>query len=685
MPPHDVQHHLAAAPAVQILIRETGWYRVMQPDLVRSGLDPGIDPRRLQLFIDGQQQSITVMGGADGRFDPQDAIEFYGTELDTPWTDTHTYWLVAGSQPGQRMPVGTNQRQGTTPPSSFPATMQHKKRMLYLAMIKNGEAENFFGALVATERVEEVLSLHHLTLSPPADAQLEVILQGVTTGSHQVAVQLNEYEVGTIDFSGQTREAGTFSFPQTWLREGENVIGLEPTGDEADVNVVETIRLTYWRPYTADDDTLRFPAPERSQVTVAGFSQPDIRVVDITSPQAVRELVGQVAAAGTGHAVTVTADGEGERILLAFTDAQVKQPSAIMANTPSTWHHPTREADLVIISHGEFLDSIAPLKLMRESQGWVVALIDVEDIYDEYNFGAKSPWALRNFLHHASTAWFTPPRFVLLVGDASFDSRNYLELDDVDFVPTQIVETAFLETASDDALVDFDEDGVPDLAIGRLPVQTVEEADTVVAKLVGYAEAGAGESWTREALFVADANDIFDFAAASAAVSTLLPPELIVEELWLDQPDTASLRSGLLTGLNQGKLLVNYIGHGSVEVWSGGELLTSADARALTNGAQLPVVVAMNCLNGFFHDLYTESLAEALLKAPQGGAIAVWASSGLTVPSGQVVMNQELMRHLFGEERLVLGEAIVRAKAAVTDRDVQRTWLLFGDPLTTLK
>jgi len=96
-------------------------------------------------------------------------------------------------------------------------------------------------------------------------------------------------------------------------------------------------------------------------------------------------------------------------------------------------------------------------------------------------------------------------------------------------------------------------------------------------------------------------------------------------------------------------------------------------------------VVAMTCLNGFFHDLYSESLAEALLKAEQGGAVAVWASSGLTAPSGQVVMNQELVRLLFGEEQLTLGEAIRRAKAAVTDRDVRRTWSLIGDPATQLK
>jgi hypothetical protein len=277
----------------------------------------------------------------------------------------------------------------------------------------------------------------------------------------------------------------------------------------------------------------------------------------------------------TGSEVTVTATGEGERTLLAFTQAQVKQPSAIIPNATSTWHHETQGADLVIISHGAFLESVAPLKTVRESQGWSVAVIDVADLYDAFNFGHKSPWALRNFLHHASTAWQTPLRFVLLVGDASFDPRNYLELDDVDFVPTKLVATAFLETASDDWFVDFDEDNVPELAIGRLPVQTVEEANTVVAKLVNYAQASHEGMWTQEALLVADdSQDGFDFSAASSDVAILLSSDLTVEELLIDQTDAASLRSDLLTRLNVGKLLVNYIGHGSTEVWAGGELLT---------------------------------------------------------------------------------------------------------------
>jgi MYXO-CTERM domain-containing protein len=130
----------------------------------------------------------------------------------------------------------------------------------------------------------------------------------------------------------------------------------------------------------------------------------------------------------------------------------------------------------------------------------------------------------------------------------------------------------------------------------------------------------------------------------------------------------------LLTKLNHGPFLVNYFGHGSVEVWD--DLLSSTDAAALTN-ASSSIYVSMNCLNGFFHDLYTESLAEALLKAPSGGAVAVWASSTLTSFEPQATLNREFLKRL---TRTSLGEAATAAKQAITDADARRTWILFGDP-----
>jgi hypothetical protein len=220
------------------------------------------------------------------------------------------------------------------------------------------------------------------------------------------------------------------------------------------------------------------------------------------------------------------------------------------------------------------------------------------------------------------------------------------------------------------------------MAVGRLPVQTAEEAAIIVSKIVGYEKIGA----TREVLLVSDKaerSSDFDFERASEEVKGILPSFLVVRKIYRGQfGSDAQARQELINGINQGPLLVNFIGHGSIGIWNG--VLTSEEVEYLTN-IGLPFFVGMSCLNGHFQDIYMDSLSEALMKAPQGGAVAVWTSSGLTEPDKQAVMNKELIRLLFGRESLTLGEATAKAKASVSDQDIRRTWILFGDPSTKLR
>jgi hypothetical protein len=475
------------------------------------------------------------------------------------------------------------------------------------------------------------------------------------------------------------------SVPQSMLLEGENLITLVAQGEDLDVTLLDTVQLTYWRTFTADGNDLEFTLSSPGQVSIDGFRRRSIRVADVTDPEVVKLVSGTRVSRGShGYAVRFTSDpGSGTRTWLAFAKAGLKRPVEIKANQVSTWHREDQAADLVILSHADFMESLQPLKTLRESQGLSVALIDVEDIYDEFSYGTKTPQAIKDFLTRASTSWLTPPRFVLLVGDASFDPRNYLDLGNQDFLPTKTLDTAYMETASDDWFVDFNGDGLPDMAVGRLPVQTAEDDITVLTKIISYDQAPAGD-WATEALMVADQNDSFDFENGSREVSDLLPEQMTVWSVYRGQAGDEAARTAILGSVNEGKLIVNYMGHGAVDLWRG-NVLTVSDADSLTNGSALPLVIGMTCLNGFFQTPYVESLAEALLKAENGGAVAVWTSSGLTDPAGQLQMNKGLIRLLFNGEGLTLGEAAAQAKAATDDIDVRRSWILFGDPSTRLK
>jgi hypothetical protein len=131
--------------------------------------------------------------------------------------------------------------------------------------------------------------------------------------------------------------------------------------------------------------------------------------------------------------------------------------------------------------------------------------------------------------------------------------------------------------------------------------------------------------------------------------------------------------------MNDGAFLYTYVGHGSQDTWSKLNVFGSQDASALTSGARIPVLLPLNCLNGLFVDVYADSLAERLQKQPSGAA-AIWSSSGLTEPDGQVVMARAFYNQLFGKTGVRLGDAINAAKLTVADPDVRKTWILFGDP-----
>ena len=157
MPGVDARWELAAGAAVKIGINRSGWYRVPQPALVAAGLDPTVNPRTLRLFIEGVEQAMIVTGDADGRFDAVDAIEFYGSGTDTPYTDTRVYRLTAGSQPGRRVQGQIQGQPGRSlvepTPGSFAFTAQRKERSVYFAALRNGDAENWFGPLVSEDPI----------------------------------------------------------------------------------------------------------------------------------------------------------------------------------------------------------------------------------------------------------------------------------------------------------------------------------------------------------------------------------------------------------------------------------------------------------------------------------------------------------------------------------------------------
>lgn len=564
--------------------------------------------------------------------------------------------------------------------SAFICNVERKDRTIYFSSALNGPTENFFGEVLAGDPAPLTLTLHNIDTASAQPAQLRVSLRGVNSDFHQVNVSVNGMAVGNLQFFGQDAATQNFSLPLSGLVEGDNSIKFVPAGIGNDVSLVDSVRIVYARGFKAVNDSIQFSLKATLSPRVDGFTSPNIRVLDITDPTTVEELRPIVASSSAGFAATIPAGALGKaRRIVAMTDSQLAHPASLTLNQPSSLNQNTNGADLLIISYRDFIPALAPLVTQRHDRdGYTVKVVDVEDVYDEFGYGVHGAQAIKDFLSLALTSWTIPPRYVLLVGDASYDPRNYLGNGFWDFVPSMHVDTFFMEADSDDSLGDLNNDGVPELAVGRLPARSLSQANLMVSKLVNFSPANVPQS----ALMVADNPVGYDFEAFDEHLITLLPAGMSVQRVYRSSNPTP--HDAIVSKINQGVALVNYSGHGNINIWAG-PIFSSDDAAALNNGNQLPFVTVMDCLNGYFTDPLVEGIGESFLKAPNGGAIASFASSGLTGADPQHQMGEMMFRLIYATPSIPIGDASRQAKRATSDIDVRRTWILFGDPTMKIR
>ena len=687
------QFDLASHPAVKIMVQREAWYRVTQPELVAAGLDPNVDPSLLHLYAEAVEQPIQIRGATagSGGFGPQAAINFYGTGIDTVYSGTRVYWLVAGQSQGLRIPqlpagAGSNQ-----PPESYFTTVELKQHVIYFTALLTQDGNNFFGALVSPAPVDQVLDVSHLDTKWTQPSRLEVVLQGVIVAfPHDVQVAMNGTTVGDVTFTGQTLGRLTVNLPPGLLQDGPNTVTLTAQNGDYDTSLVQSIRITYPHKFAADSDALKFTGRPGDELTVTGFTSAP-QVIDITDPGNPVQITTQVNNNNGKYQIalqvpwtTTNPAAPARHTLLAVGNSRIAS-APTGPNHPSRWHQAQEGADIAMVTDRAFANALTPLVRAHEAEGKSSAVVPVVDLYDEFNFGEKTPLAIRQFLQSATQNWKKAPGYLLLNGRASYDPRNYLGLGNLDLVPTQTIAAESLMTASDDWFSDFTDKAMPTIATGRLPVASLDEANTVVGKIVAYEGNSTNGAWTSNALLVADRNDTENFTQDSQLVQAQLPKAIVATDVFASMVGLVAARQGIVQGIDAGQLLVNYMGHGAEEQWAGSDIFDTNTVATLTNGSQLPVFLIMDCLNGYFQDVYTQPLGVMLLLAPNGGAVATLASTGLNQPGPQTRLDKYVVQNVLSKDRPTLGESILKAKSEIGDVTVRRTFVLFGDPAMRMK
>jgi hypothetical protein len=421
---------------------------------------------------------------------------------------------------------------------------------------------------------------------------------------------------------------------------------------------------------------------------VTGFSSPNIRVFDTTldgDPQLIENL--PIVQDGSGF--TVKMPSNRPATFYALEDSALLQAASIVYDDPSSLASPDNSADLIIISYSspEFMaaaEAWANYRRGRTGGQFNVKVVNIEDVYDEFSYGVHTGRAVKDFLQYAYNNWHDPrPGYVLLMGDASYDRRNYEGFGMWDMVPTMNVSLIYQETGSDDALSDFNNDGLADMPIGRIPSRTAQSIQTVLSKTVLF-ENPVNQSLDRGALCAYDMPIFYNFELMCHTLIDQLPPNM--PKTFIGR-SSAGAHQALLDAIDTGNFVVNYSGHGSAGVWASTDFFSTNDVPLLTNADRPSLFTMLTCLNGFFlrPRPTDDSIGEALIKAPNGGASATWSSTTETTPDYQLAMGTEFYRLIGVGQVPRLGDLIKQSKVRIAGSDVGYSWVLLGDPLLKVR
>jgi hypothetical protein len=674
----------------------------------------GVPVSRAENLIRNAGLSLTHMG-MDVPYHPADGnsgLYFYNPGIDSIYTDVNVFWLKIGS--GVKMEVLTSAAQ--TPakgksktPAPVPVTASgfetflrkiHFEQNIFSGTdhVSDPESDYWFWTYIRTDNSRYLTQT--LTANTPdpdnsGTAVLTLYLHGANNTDaiqdHHLTVSVNGTPVGEGYFDGKKPYTLDISFEQRLLNNGQNTIqfrAMKDTGSVRSIILINSFDISYQSFYRAEGDQLAFGGGNAA-VQVEGFTAPNVMVLDVTRPGAPKWIPVEVTDQGGDYRISLKPKSDG--LYFAAAGSAVSGVEA-WPDEVSTLADTETGADYIVITPDELAEAAQALANYRSGSRLVTMVATLEDIMDEFNAGVYSPWAIRDFLTHALYHWSRPPVYVVLAGSGTFDYKNYIGAGD-NLIPAVQVSTPYGLFGSDNRYADVaGDDGVPEIAIGRIPVMTGDELLDYVDKLIAY-ENAPDDGWSKNVIMLADDPDpdAGYFNEDSDTVAALVPAEYTAQKLYLtaSHANISAVRTRFINGINNGAGYVNYIGHGSTLELATWKLFYNDDVDLLYNNEKLPIMTLMTCMTGRFSYPNRECLAEKLVRSTSGGAIAVWTATGLSDNSKAVFMDKEFFRLRFQEDEKNLGWTVVKTLESYGktggDRFMLDIYNLTGDPAIQMK
>ncbi|MGB1247641.1 MAG: type IX secretion system sortase PorU [Chitinophagales bacterium] len=385
-------------------------------------------------------------------------------------------------------------------------------------------------------------------------------------------------------------------------------------------------------------------------------------------------------------------------------------PSYI-GNTHNQNLHGLSQVDMIIIANDDIKPAAEDLANFHyEEDGLTTSIVMIDEIYNEFSSGQQDLSAIRDFLRMFYERG-TPIKYVLLFGDASFDYKDRIPSNN-NIIPTYESVASYSVAGSyctDDFIgfLEQDEGGNIisngddlDIAIGRIPVDNVADAQGVVDKIKYYKSREGHGAWINELTFVADDEDSnLHFTQVEKLVSqtdVANQPDYNIDKIYFDAYDQVNAGGGdrypdvlntILRKVQTGTFLLNYTGHGGPKNWAQERVFNIDDMQQLDNKDNLPLFITATCDFAPYDGADFRSAGEVLITNPNGGAIAMITTTRLVYANANYDMNKAILDRLFqpiNGKMPTIGEAMMLGKNAVSGSENNRKFALLGDPALTL-
>lgn len=734
---------LAEGDWFKIGVTETGIFKLTYEDLSLMGMNlSGVNPDHIRLYGNGgemlpernsdfryddlQENAIWVEDGDDGSFDAADYILFYGQgtlswkyvplrlafEHERHRYDEKNYYFIT-------LKEGIGKRIQLHQPVTSPVgQVVHKYNDFACFSLDSMNLINS-GAVWYSHEFSDFTSRTYEFNFPKRDVTESVFISCdfaarsfvnsnfdvYTNGAFLVNVPIQAVPQGSVSkFGNEMNKTRRIAIENDQNLTFE-VIYDKPTPESAgwlnyiEVNVVNQLEFSDGQLDFRNNFVMNQDSITEFKISKAGNTLSVWDVSDLLNVKSMDVTIADDTCSFKANTSTL-------KEFVAFDNSLFYQPEFIEKVEVQNIHA-LASADFIIISHPDFLEQAARLKALHEEiDQMTVHLVTPQEIYNEFSSGKQDPGALRDFVRMIYEKSADPPqlKYLLLFGDGSFDPKNRIE-NNKNFVVTYQSKQSLMYTTSyvtDDffGLMDPNEGvdavGNVDIGIGRLPVNTIDDAKVLVDKFEHYMTLSPESQgqWKNTICFVADDEDdnLHLYQADTVLVNIVARNNstININKIYFDAYKQQSTSVGnrypdatfeLNRQVNEGALFVNYTGHGGEIALAHERVLQIQDILSWENKDKMPIFITATCEFTPYDNPALISAGEQVILNPNGGGVGLMSTTRIAFASSNLTLNRRIYDTLFRSNPYSyprLGD-LIRFSKTPSSTNI-RNFTLFGNP-----